>query len=154
MSSINTKSVLRNGLIAGVVMNAIDIIANMTVADQRIVAHLDAINPILWRNMNAQGRLTQYILIDFVFAIGLIWLYAAIRPRFGPGPATAVRAALYAWLMYNVTQLLFVMMGLFTFRYVAVNALVLLVNYLATALVGARLYKEGAAAPSTFAASD
>ena len=28
----------------------------------------------------------------------LVWLYAAIRPRFGPGPRTATYAALVVWV--------------------------------------------------------
>jgi hypothetical protein len=144
MSQINNKSMLIAGAAAGVVMNAIDIIANMVIVDNGLRARLDMINPGLWAQMNAPGRLIQYILIDFVFAFALVWLYAAIRPRFGPGPRTALRAASYGWALYTTTQLLFVMMGLFTMKYVAGNAILTLVNYSATALVGAKLYTEEA----------
>lgn len=139
---MNTKGILIAGAAAGFVMNAIDIVVNMMVADQGLVAHLSQINPVLWQNMNKPGRFIEYVIIDFLFAFALVWLYAAIRPRFGPGPKTALRAAAYGWGLYTVTQLLFVMMGLFPIRYVAVNALLLLVNYSASALVGGRLYKE------------
>src|ERR1022692_4260888 len=35
------------------------------------------------------------------FAAGIIavWLYAAMRPRFGPGPRTAIRAGAAVWLL-------------------------------------------------------
>jgi hypothetical protein len=141
MSKINNKSVLIAGAAAGAVMNAIDIAANYFI-DSGLVAQLNSVNRMLWVNMNAPGRFIEYVLIDFFFAIAIVWLYAAMRPRFGPGPQTALRAAGYGWALYNVTQLLFVMMGLFTLRYVAVNAVLLAVNYAASALVGARLYRE------------
>ena len=83
------------GAAAGVVMNVIDIAANYVVVDNGLRQRLNAINPALWVQMNAPGRLIQYIAIDFIFALALVWLYAAIRPRFGPGPLTAVRAAIY-----------------------------------------------------------
>jgi hypothetical protein len=142
MSKINNKSLLIAGAAAGAVMNAIDIAANWLIVDNGLRQRLDAINPALWAQMNAPGRLVQYILLDFVFAFALVWLYAAIRPRFGPGPSTAIRAAIYGWALYTVTQFLFVMMGLFTVRYVVITAAVLLVNYVASALVGAKLYRE------------
>lgn len=150
VAPINMKRLAIAGLAAGVVMNAIDMIANMVIVDTGLRARLDMINPGLWAQMNAPGRLMQYILIDFVFAFALVWLYAAIRPRFGPGPKTALRAASYGWALYTTTQLLFVMMGLFTMKYVAGNAVLTFANYAATALVGAKLYREehGASVPS------
>jgi hypothetical protein len=151
---INVKSVLIAGGIAGVVMNLIDIAANFVIVDNGLRQRLDQINPALWAQMNAPGRLLQYILIDFVFAIALVWLYAAIRPQFGAGPKAALVAASYGWALYTVTQLLFVMMGLFTIKYVAGNAILTFVNYAATALVGAKFYKEGSQAGSTWGARD
>jgi hypothetical protein len=144
MSPINYKQMFIAGGIAGVVMNAIDIVANMVIVDNGLRQKLDSVNPALWAHMNAPGRLVQYIAIDFIFAIALVWLYAAIRPRFGAGPQTALRAASYGWALYTVTQVLFVMMGLFTMKYVAGNAILTFVNYSVTAIVGAKFYKEAA----------
>jgi hypothetical protein len=141
---MNLKSMSIAGAVAGVVMNAIDIIANMLIVDNGLRARLDMINPGLWAQMNAPGRLVQYILIDFVFAFALVWLYAAIRPRFGPGPSSALRAAAYGFVVYTTTQFLFVMMGLFTVKYVAGNAILTIVSYSAAALAGAKFYKEEA----------
>ena len=33
-----------------------------------------------------------FIFLDFIYGIGLLWVYAAIRPRFGAGPKTGVIA--------------------------------------------------------------
>jgi len=37
----------------------------------------------------------------------LVWLYAAIRPRFGPGPATAAKAGVAAWFVGSLLVTLF-----------------------------------------------
>jgi hypothetical protein len=123
-------------------MNAIDFISNVVVADTGLRASLDRVNPILWATMNGPGRLPAYVAIDFLFGALLVWLYAAIRPRFGPGPRTALRAAAFAWGLYMATELLFVLMGLFSMRFFVLNAALSAVNYAASSLAGARIYRE------------
>src|SRR5207249_8900333 len=38
-----------------------------------------------------------FILFGFVLGVGCVWLYAAIRPRFGPGVGTAACAGAVVW---------------------------------------------------------
>lgn len=129
---------------AGAVMNAIDFLANVVVTDTGLRADLDRVNPALWATMNAPGRLPTYIALDFVFGALLVWLYAAVRARYGPGPRTALRAATFAWALYVATEFLFVLMGLFSVRYFVINALLSFMSYAASALAGAWLYREDA----------
>lgn len=42
-------------------------------------------------------QIISFYITTFLFGIVLIWIYAAIRPRFGPGPKTAVIAGLTMW---------------------------------------------------------
>ena len=42
--------------------------------------------------------------LNFVAGIWMVWLYAAIRPRYGPGPKTAAVAALAGWIAVAVIQ--------------------------------------------------
>ena len=46
--------------------------------------------------------LISLIVMTFVLGIASVWLYAAIRPRFGPGAATAVCAGLAVWVIAHV----------------------------------------------------
>ena len=39
------------------------------------------------------------IVIDFLIGIFIIWLYAAIRPRYGAGPETAIITGLAVWFI-------------------------------------------------------
>ena len=54
-----------------------------------------------------------FVIITFLVGIITVWLYAAIRPRFGPGPGTAVIAALVVWFFAYLHQsVAMVLMGI------------------------------------------
>ena len=55
-------------------------------------AETDALNPDARRR--GQASCTRVVIVDFILGILTVWVYAAIRPRFGPGPRTALTAAL------------------------------------------------------------
>jgi hypothetical protein len=80
---------------------------------------------------------------SFVTGIVVVWLYAAIRPRFGPGPKTAVIAGLVVGLLTHVTiSLAFATLDLAPDNLMAISAVWGMVASVAGALVGAWIYKE------------
>ena len=145
MSPVNPKRVLVAGLAAGLVMNVIDFAANTFVTGGRMQAELTAVNPQLWSNLNMPAKMPVFFIIDFVLGILLVWLYAAMRPRFGPGPRTAITAALFVWLISGTLGYIYVLMGLFSTANFAMNSAVGLINFAASAWVGGKLYAEPAA---------
>ena len=79
-----------------------------------------------------------------------VWLYAAIRPRFGPGPRTAVIAAIVTWALVIPIALLGLIPSAFFGRRLAlvwsIDGLVVMVIAI---VIGAWLYREGdGAAPA------
>ncbi len=69
--------------------------------------------------------------------------YAAISPRFGSGPKTAIIAGLFAWFGVVVYgNVIFLGLGMTPTNVFAVVLVWELVEYLVAALVGAWLYKE------------
>jgi hypothetical protein len=76
--------------------------------------------------------------------IWVMWLYAAIRPRYGPGPKTAAIAGVALWIIGAVINFLWVSMGLLPFSPGAllVPAAVGLPITIVGAVVGAWQYKE------------
>jgi hypothetical protein len=92
MSRIDTKHVLLGGVAASVILNACDWVTNnYIIADQwRHLAQTHNIDTFL---MNGTGALAGFIAVDCVFGFLIAWVYAAVRPRLGPGPATAVISA-------------------------------------------------------------
>jgi hypothetical protein len=141
MAAMNMKRLLIAGAAAGVVMNVIDFGANWFTGAS-LARDLAAINPVLWQNMSRPGAQPFYYAIDFVLAFVLVWLYAAIRPRYGAGPATALRAAALLWVFGAAQWYLFVLMGLLSHTSFGIASLVSAVNFAATALVGGKLYTE------------
>ena len=75
--------------------------------------------------------------------IAAVWLYAAIRPRYGAGPTTAIRAGLFTWAVaVFLANLGNYPLGLFPTRLLVITSIVALVEIVVATLVGAWLYKE------------
>src|SRR3989454_6489977 len=88
-------------------------------------------------------RSPLFVALDFVTGIGLLWVYAAIRPRFGPGAKTAVIAGVAVWFFVGLLHALGEgPMGLFPEKVYTVGTIVALVQYAVAGAVGAYVYKE------------
>jgi hypothetical protein len=144
--AINTQKVLIGGFAAGVVMNVIDYVTNVFILGARMKAESDAFKPGLSDQMMSGSSIAGYIVMDFVLGFLLIWTYAAIRPRFGPGLRTAVYAALLFWVLTAITMSGFMHMGMMSAGLWWSFAIIGLVNYVLSAWAGAKLYSEEAVA--------
>lgn len=142
MKGINFGRVILGGLIAGVVNNISGFLLNDVVLKAEHEAGLKA----LGKTMPQDGATAAvWVITGFVFGIAGVWLYAAIRPRYGAGVGTAVRAGLAAWLFSSVyTTIVMVNLGLFSVSVVAI-AWELVATIVAVA-AGAWAYKEDASA--------
>ncbi len=143
--AMNTKKVLIGGLAAGFVMNVIDWIVNGYVLAARMKAESDAFKPGLSDQMMQGSAVIGYIVMDFVLAFALVWTYAAIRPRFGPGIKTASYAALLFWLLTMIFMSGYMHMGMMSAGLWWTFAFIGLVNYLLSAWAGAKVYSEDSA---------
>jgi hypothetical protein len=143
--AINTQKVLIGGLIAGVVMNAIDWVVNMFILGARMKAESDAFKPGMADQMMSGSTMVSYIVMDFVLGIALVWTYAAIRPRFGPGIKTASYAAILFWILAGIFLSGYLHMGMMSTGLWMAFALFGLVNFLLSAWAGAKFYTENSA---------
>jgi hypothetical protein len=140
--AINTNKVLIGGLAAGIVMNVIDFVVNKFILGARMMAESEAFKPGMSASMMSGKVMASYIVMDLVLGILLVWTYAAIRPRFGPGVKTAVYAAVLFWVLAGIFLSGYLHMGMMSTGLWAGFALFGLVNFLISAWVGARLYTE------------
>lgn len=140
--AINTKKVLIGGIAAGVVLNVIDFVANTYILGARMKAASDAFKPGLADQMMQGSAIASYVVMDFVLGIALVWTYAAIRPRFGPGMRTATYAAVLFWILGGIFNLGYLHMGMMSSGLWLAFAFVALVNFLLAAWAGARFYSE------------
>ena len=144
--AINTQKVLIGGFAAGVVMNAIDFVVNGYLLAARMKAETDAFKPGLSDQMMQGSAVVGYIVMDFILAFALVWTYAAIRPRFGPGIRTASYAALLFWILTLIFMSGYMHMGMMSMGLWSTFAVIGLVNYLLSAWAGAKFYTEDSAA--------
>jgi hypothetical protein len=144
--AINTQKVLLGGIAAGVVMNVVDFVSNKFILGARMMAESEAFKPGMAASMMTTSVMVSSIVMDLALGILLIWTYAAIRPRFGPGLKTAVYAAVLFWLLAGIFFSGYLHMGMMSSGLWWSFAIVGLVNFLLAAWVGARMYSEGAAA--------
>ena len=136
MGNINYSKVLLGGVVAGIVWIAMDWASYMLMGAHDMDAWLAQHNlhePPMW----------VLFAMDILFGLMAVWLYAAIRPRFGPGPKTAATAAVFIWLLFTMVYFGLHMMHLFTPGDFAKSAVVGFVTVMIATMVGAWLYREG-----------
>ena len=140
--AINASKVVVGGLAAGVVSNILGYVFFGVLLGPRMEAESVAVAPALQGRGMSGSAIGAHVIAEFVLAILLVWLYAAMRPRFGPGPRTAVYAALAVWLCGVLFHMDWVVVGLMTTTTFVLASAAALVQVVVTAIVGAMLYKE------------
>jgi hypothetical protein len=93
MGKINWIRVLLGGLIAGVVGIVFQFAVWVPLVGRSLSATLLALGHPMQETV---GTTVLMVVLIFVMGILAIWLYAAIRPRYGAGPATAALAGVAA----------------------------------------------------------
>jgi hypothetical protein len=140
--AINTSKVVVGGLAAGVLANIVGFIGFGRLLGTRFEAEAVAVAPELQGRGMTGGAIATNVIATFVIGILLVWLYAAMRPRFGPGMKTAMYAALVVWVCGFVFHLDWLLVGLMTPGLYTMASVVALVQVCASAAVGGMLYKE------------
>ena len=145
--AINNSKVLIGGLAAGVVMNLMDYLGNAVIFAERMKAESNAFKPGLGDMMSQMDgkSLAGLVIMDFVIGGLLVWTYAAMRPRFGPGVKTAVYTALVFWIFGSIIASGYMQMGMISSGLWLSFGAFYLVTLLLASVVGAWLYKEDSA---------
>lgn len=139
MGRINLSRVIAGGLLAGAIINIGETILNVFFLGQSWEEAMKA----LGRPPMGNESTIYFILLGFGLGLMMIWIYAAIRGRFGPGPTTAICAGLVTWaLAYLYPNAGILPMQLFPQRLLLYGALWGLIELPVAALAGAWLYKE------------
>jgi hypothetical protein len=139
--AINTSKVLVGGIVGGVVANVIDFIGNSFILGGMHQADMAKLNPALAAKPTG-GQIAGFVIFDIAWIIATVWIYAAIRPRFGPGPKTAVYAAIASWAIGTSVAGIFWALHIFGTNVFVATGVVELVNAIVSTQVGAWLYTE------------
>ena len=141
MGKINLSRVILGGLVAGLVINIGEFILNEPILGRQWVAAMESLNrqPIA----NSAGNIGIFVVSGFILGIIMIWTYAAIRPRMGAGPSTAICAGLLVWFfVYLYPSGYFMAMNLFPRSMILLAVVWGLFEIPIAALAGGWLYQE------------
>jgi hypothetical protein len=137
---MNYGRVILGGLVAGLILNIGEFLFNGVIMANAMrewaAAHNFPPEPTPMFFVVAIG-------LTFVLGIVMVWLYALIRPRLGPGPKTAVIAALIMW--FGICIYCGIINGMIL--QIPMNMMLIglgwcLGEYVIAAIAGAWLYKE------------
>lgn len=147
MAHTNRGRVVLGGLLAGVVINVVEFVTNGVILKDTWAQVMSTLQK------PATPSTSEIVLFNvwgFIVGIGAVWLYAAIRPRYGQGAGTAVRAGVAVWVLaYFLSNLMFYNLGLFPTRLLVITGIVGLAEVVIATMAGASIYKEEAQASTT-----
>jgi hypothetical protein len=139
MSGINVNRWLAGGVAAGVLIWVLEGLGSLLLMDQ-MEAALTAHG--LSMELSA-GVMILTVVVGLIAGLTLIFFYAAARPRFGPGPKTAVIVAVAFWFGGWLLSLIgYHMIGLYPAGLLTVWGVQGLVELILAALLGGKIYRE------------
>jgi hypothetical protein len=138
MGRINWGRVILGGIVAGIIINISEAILNT------VVLGAESAEILRSRNLDPEAQsIPVWFAYGFIVGILLVWLYAAIRPRFGPGPKTALIAGFVVWVLaFLLSTIAMINIGLFPSNMMLMPTIWGFVEVMLAALLGAWLYKE------------
>ena len=140
--AINASRVALGGFVAGIVMNVSGFVVQGMLLGKRMEDEMVAIAPTLQGRGMGPGAITGRVLTQFAVGFLLVWLYAAMRPRFGPGMKTAALAAFAIWLCGFLFYLDWLYLGLMSSATYAIVSVAMMLTLLVAAWAGGMLYRE------------
>jgi len=136
---MNVGRVIAGGIAAGIVINVVEGVMNMVVlgdAMRDMYAAMGVPEP-------GGSAIAVYMVLALLLGFVLAWVYAAVRPRLGAGPRTAVRTGLVVWAAAGVVPIVgWYVMGMLSTGLLFVFLGYTLVEYVAGALVAGMIYRE------------
>lgn len=140
MGRINTGRLILGGIVAGILVNISETVLNTVVLKRPWEEAMRAMGKPMVMTSTA---LMVWIAWGFVYGILCVWLYAGIRPRFGPGPATAMKAGFVAWLLAGLLpNVAMANMAIAPASLLTTSGIWTLVESLVVTIVGAAIYRE------------
>jgi len=137
---MNIGKLILGGFVAAIIYFIGDGVVHGALLKQQWASILGAINVDAEKALKTPAIFGLY---DLIKGFAAVWIYAAIRPRFGAGAGTAVIAGLIAWLVAVPLPLIgLIPMKFFPPGFVALWSAYAIVPMILGALVGAWLYRE------------
>ncbi len=138
---IDSGRVILGGLVAGIVANVLDFASGMLFMadDMSLNAQRLGIDPAIGA---ATSTMVTWVFIDFIYGILIVFTYAAMRPRFGPGPKTAIIAGLTLFATVTIFFMGLLALGFFMQAGFLKSVVFTLISNVLASLAGCAIYKE------------
>jgi hypothetical protein len=139
MGKVNWGRVLLCGIVAGTVYTILGVFLSYFALQETGFGQAN-----LAGYRRAPWNILSNFILNLIAGVWTIWLYASIRPRYGPGLKTAVMAGVAAWLLIVVivVQLASVQVIPLPLRALVIPAAAFLLVWVVASTVGAWQYKE------------
>ena len=149
MGKINVGRVILGGVVAGIVINILGYLVDGILLASQWAAGMAA----LGKPDFSTNQLVAFNAIGLANGIFMVWLYAAIRPRYGAGPKTAAGAGVAVWVAGTLLPNAALMgtAGLFPVNLTAMTTAAGIVVATLAALAGASVYQESTEAARSMA---
>jgi hypothetical protein len=139
MGRMNLGRLFLGGLVAGVVGNALHAVSGLYLTVDEMS---DMERRLNLSHETVASSMTTWIIVDFAWGLLLVFAYAAMRSRFGPGPKTAIVSGVTLWLAVASVFAGLTAMGIYTEQAFIKETFLNLVTVLAASVAGAYVYKE------------
>ena len=137
--TINSGRVVVGGIAAGIVIDAFEAVMNGVLMAPQWAAIMKSVN----RPEFVPSQILCFNAVGLATGLAAVWTYAAIRPRFGSGPRTALIAAALIWLTVKALGVSYsVINGIYPTQTMAIMLAGQVVEIALATLVGAWLYRE------------
>jgi hypothetical protein len=137
MTRINWSRVIGGGVVAGVVWIVFGTLITTYLSYDFVAAVPNGrlVSP-------PAGMVAVLATDDIAMGIWAVWLYAAIRPRYGAGMKTAIIAGGAWWILAGLTDVTWASFGFFPAHALLSPEVASLPALIIATIAGARVYKE------------
>jgi hypothetical protein len=144
MEKINMGRVILGGLVAGVIINVVEGVMNGAILQPQWAEAAKAIGQ---SGVISGKQIAAFNVWGFAAGLMTVWLYAAIRPRYGAGPRTAMCAGSAVWMLaIAMANAMSAFLHMYPLGLLLIVTAVGLVEMLIASVAGAYFYKEETAA--------
>ena len=140
MTRMNWSRLILGGLIAGVIIDVFEYVTNGVILADEWAGAMKAVGK---PETLSSLQMVAFNIWGLAMGVLALWLYAAIRPRFGAGPKTAICAGAAVWALgYLMGSAGDFITHVLPRRLLAISIAVGLVEIIVATLAGAYFYRE------------
>jgi hypothetical protein len=152
MGKINIGRWFLGGIVGGIAVDFLSYVVDGVILAPRWAHDMSR----LGRPALTATQLVWFNVIGFALGMLAVWVYVAIRPRFGPGMRTAICAGIAVWVASSLLPNASLMWatGLFNNHLTLYTTAGALIELVVGTVAGASVYREPGTADAAAAASE